>query len=73
MAKALLDLWGLFREMGSNSETSGRRVSPRPLECMVKSAIGERMLWFQAGLWGHSKVRLFQTVFSVAVSVVSVK
>lgn len=69
-AKALLDLWGLFREMGLNS---GRRVSPQPLECMVKSAVGERMLWFKAGLWGHSKVRLFQTVLSVAVSAVSVK
>lgn len=30
VAKALLDLQGLYHEMGSNGETSGREVSPQP-------------------------------------------
>lgn len=30
VATALIDLWGLNHEMGSNSENSGREVRPQP-------------------------------------------
>lgn len=67
-AKALLGLLGLEHERGPNSEAGGRRVSPYPSECVVKSAVGEKDVVVSAWFVGTQQGEAVQTALGVAVS-----
>lgn len=67
VAKALLDLEGLYHELGTNREAGGRS-SPQPSGCTVKSAVGEEDAVVSAWFVGAQQGEAVQTGLGVAVS-----
>lgn len=68
VAKALLDLEGLYHELGTNREAGGSSSSPQPSGCMVKSAVGEEDAVVSAWFVGAQQGEAVQTGLGVAVS-----